>query len=306
VELAFDKINDLLEFVSQRLVNVDFQRIGDTPFHAHFRSIVATPDVRAVRTSHSPGMTFRDTRLIKDGDESLALIYPIHSTITVSQLDRERHIAPGRSVLLRHDAIGQIGAHRSCDFVALVLPPSTLCSAHLKTRDLFVERWPEDVPALKLLKAYVAVLCSRLGLMKDGLGAPAGRHIAELLCLAADEMAERPADGELEGIADARLQVALAFVKQGFYRPGITLASAASAQGISSRYLHKLFQRAGIRFTDHVNELRLEAAYEALVGGSDKPISMIALDCGFSDISHFNRLFKKRFDVTPSALRSMR
>jgi AraC-like DNA-binding protein len=33
------------------------------------------------------------------------------------------------------------------------------------------------------------------------------------------------------------------------------------------------------------------------------PISTIAFDCGFSDISHFNRVFRRQFGCTPSDVR---
>jgi AraC-like DNA-binding protein len=32
------------------------------------------------------------------------------------------------------------------------------------------------------------------------------------------------------------------------------------------------------------------------------PISTIALDCGFGDISNFNRAFRRRYGITPSEL----
>lgn len=47
---------------------------------------------------------------------------------------------------------------------------------------------------------------------------------------------------------------------------------------------------------------RLELA-NYLLEHTDKSISEIVLDCGFKNASHFSRVFKERFDMTPSALR---
>jgi AraC-like DNA-binding protein len=66
--------------------------------------------------------------------------------------------------------------------------------------------------------------------------------------------------------------------------------------------MQKLLERSGIRFSDQVNAYRLNAAYEMLVDRKH-PIADIAFASGFSDISYFNRLFKKRFDATPSGVR---
>jgi len=52
-----------------------------------------------------------------------------------------------------------------------------------------------------------------------------------------------------------------------------------------------------------LNELRLRKAAELLARGGDRRISDIAFDCGFNDLSYFNRSFRRRFGLTPSAAR---
>ncbi len=47
---------------------------------------------------------------------------------------------------------------------------------------------------------------------------------------------------------------------------------------------------------------RLDLAYRMLQT-LDKPINEIALECGFESVPHFNRVFKERFNSTPSAYR---
>ena len=69
---------------------------------------------------------------------------------------------------------------------------------------------------------------------------------------------------------------------------------------------HVALEQAGIRFTEVVNEMRLAAAYAALTEQNNKSIALVALESGFSDIAHFNRLFRKRFGATPSAVRTLR
>jgi transcriptional regulator GlxA family with amidase domain len=61
----------------------------------------------------------------------------------------------------------------------------------------------------------------------------------------------------------------------------------------------------GTSFTARVNELRLQSAFTLLTKARDNAhrISDIALQAGFSDISHFNRLFRSRFGDTASGVR---
>jgi AraC-like DNA-binding protein len=80
----------------------------------------------------------------------------------------------------------------------------------------------------------------------------------------------------------------------------------AKSKAISARYLQSLLETSGSSFTEHVTELRLQRAFALLTEAGDGPrrISDIALQAGFSDISHFNRLFRARFGDTPGAVRA--
>jgi AraC-like DNA-binding protein len=48
---------------------------------------------------------------------------------------------------------------------------------------------------------------------------------------------------------------------------------------------------------------KLDRAVERLIGTSD-PVSEIAYSLGYENVSSFNRLFKRRFGVTPSEFRA--
>lgn len=52
----------------------------------------------------------------------------------------------------------------------------------------------------------------------------------------------------------------------------------------------------------YINELRLQKAYDCIIL-TQTPINQIAEDLGFNSYSHFNKIFTKRFNVTPSSLR---
>jgi AraC-like DNA-binding protein len=111
----------------------------------------------------------------------------------------------------------------------------------------------------------------------------------------------------LSAAAAARLAAALASIAESFTDAGLSLPSVAQRLGISSRYLQHLLEASGKAFTARVNELRLQRAFALLIerGGGKRRISEIALEAGFSDVSHFNRLFRARFGDTPSGVRGV-
>ena len=90
-------------------------------------------------------------------------------------------------------------------------------------------------------------------------------------------------------------------------RPMLSVETVARRQGISPRYLQRLMALSGSSFTGHVNELRLQLALKLLTEAraGAQLISDIALEVGFSDVSHFNRLFRARFGDSPRGVRNI-
>lgn len=74
---------------------------------------------------------------------------------------------------------------------------------------------------------------------------------------------------------------------------------------MTPRYIHRLFELDGTTFSEFVLTLRLAHAYRMLRDARllDSTISTIAFDCGFSDLSYFNRTFKRVYNATPSDIR---
>jgi AraC-like DNA-binding protein len=88
-------------------------------------------------------------------------------------------------------------------------------------------------------------------------------------------------------------------------RNELSLPEVASRCGLSPRQAQRLFEQAGTTFTEFVLEQRLLLARKLLGDprGRVRKISDIAHSAGFSDLSYFNRAFRKRFGATPSDLR---
>ena len=85
-----------------------------------------------------------------------------------------------------------------------------------------------------------------------------------------------------------------------------TTAKVAEANGITQRYLHKLFEAEGISVARLIWERRLEHCRRDLENPyySGKSITEIAYSWGFSSSSHFSRTFKERFSMSPREVRA--
>jgi len=72
---------------------------------------------------------------------------------------------------------------------------------------------------------------------------------------------------------------------------------------LSERSLHRLFVRhLGENVSDYLGRLRIGRACMWLVE-TDRPISVIAADAGFSNLSNFNRRFREERQMTPKEFR---
>ena len=88
-----------------------------------------------------------------------------------------------------------------------------------------------------------------------------------------------------------------------YYDQNISLEQLARLYYINDKYIGRLFKRqVGATFHEYLNEVRLKHA-AILLQSSDKSIAQIALDVGFQNIPYFNRVFVKKYKITPSQYR---
>jgi AraC-like DNA-binding protein len=107
------------------------------------------------------------------------------------------------------------------------------------------------------------------------------------------------------GYAAARLELMKRDVLDNLDRSDLTICSIAQAHGLSPRQAQRVFAQTGTTFTKFVLEQRLLLARRVLGERPHRPskVSTIAYATGFSDLSYFNRAFRKRFGVTPTDMR---
>ncbi|CAH1661618.1 Helix-turn-helix transcriptional regulator [Hyphomicrobiales bacterium] len=107
-------------------------------------------------------------------------------------------------------------------------------------------------------------------------------------------------------VGSARLQLIRQDIEVRLRDPDLSVNTIARRHGVTARYVQLLFEREGMTFSTFLRERRLALAYSRLrrepAGGNS--IATIAYDCGFPDLSGFNKAFRKRYDATPSDVRA--
>lgn len=79
----------------------------------------------------------------------------------------------------------------------------------------------------------------------------------------------------------------------------LTLSSMAEYASFSPIHFHNCFKRStGKTLREYVEEKRLKSAVNLLIS-TDKTLSEIAYECGFSSQSYFSSVFKRKMGMTP-------
>lgn len=97
---------------------------------------------------------------------------------------------------------------------------------------------------------------------------------------------------------------AVKYILQNYESGNVTLSETATALGVHSVYLSRIFsQNADISFTTYVNLIRCTAAAEKIRKEPELNLSEVAFSCGFGSIRSFNRVFLNNFGITPNEYR---
>jgi AraC-like DNA-binding protein len=290
------------EEVGRRLVRLDIEPMSDLPFcvDATLRSM---PGLATVAMSGPAMRLERTAALVANGDQgTVGLCVNLGKNVAVSARGRDEVLGRGDAVLFPHD--GPAFSAGMTGWLGVVIPYDALTSRVAGLDDAVMRKVPCCSAALRLLKGYIDQLnVTNLGTLQLLESVVSHIHDLAALALGANEAVR---EGGMNAVAAARLGAARTHIERSLAEPELTVAAVARRLGVSPRHLQRLFEVSGTSFTAYVNELRLQRALALLTAppASSRRIADIALEAGFSDISHFNRLFRARFGDTPRGVRA--
>ncbi len=102
--------------------------------------------------------------------------------------------------------------------------------------------------------------------------------------------------------ADEKLQIIIHYVHTN-YQDGISLSELAKQMFTSTSTLSRLFKKqTGTYFAEYVNQVRTRYAIDELLY-TEKNMTKIAMDCGFSNASAFTKVFREIYNMAPTEYR---
>lgn len=261
-------------------------------------------DLAVVRTRTLAQSWARSPELIaRDGMDHFMI--QIYETGTMEFSHR------GRAQTFRQDALvvfdlAQAMQSRTSDFTNLsLLLPRPVLEPHLKhSVDHHMQVIDARNPLSTLLINHVRTLKNVAGSLTPAQAVEASAASTGLVaaCLNASEP---ETEAQAAGVAFALMVRARQEIERRLGDPELSPAAIARAVGVSRTRLYEMFAAfGGVRA--YIRERRLRLAARMLLDRrcADRPVSRIALDCGFVNDSAFSRAFRAQFGVTASDLRA--
>jgi len=291
------------EVVCQAFVPVGVERVGDGPFAGAVRARAVGPlAVSEIRSQAQRVERDRDAIRRRTGDVFF-LNLPLTAGAVVAQGGRESQLQAGDFALVDGTRPFELTFPEAFEQVSVALPYELVAAQFAVPGDATAIRVRGDAGVGAVAAAAVH------GLVRAGaaLDREAARTLAEqvtgLIALALAGV-HRPAATAARGLL---LQAALDEVERSLGDSGLSPSAVAERLGISTRYLHRLFAERGPSFGRWLVQRRLERADRALSDPRRRhwTIAEIAREYGFTDPSHFSRVYRSRYGVTPREARRL-
>jgi AraC-like DNA-binding protein len=289
---------------AQTFVGVDVRAVPDEPIGGRVRAY-DLGDVVVGEIDASGQSMARTQQLIDRADEQyLLLTLQTRGTGRVAQGDRRTVLRPGECAILESHRPFELNFDAAFDVWVFGFPRHLVRLAEHERRRLAAQ----SVNCRTGLAGVASRALQDLALHSEDLGGePPGAVLSMVNDLVVTLFREHLSKScELGGAMQATMPLRVKhYIDQRLADPALGPDEVAAAFGISTRYLHRLFESEHETVAQYIRDRRLERCRLQLLDPrfSGHTISTLAYACGFGDLSGFNRAFRAKYGMTPRQLR---
>ena len=147
--------------------------------------------------------------------------------------------------------------------------------------------------------AYVGVICNKKKYWGVGIDADIIKASIQALVVAVNKL---PEIAESQSCKDERLLEITNYIYTNY--KDVTLDDLSEKFFLSKPYLSKYIkEKSGLTFGDILKQVRMKKA-RAMLKSSSATVESIAESVGYQNVEHFNRIFKKMYNITPVQYRN--
>ena len=300
-----DRANLWRAVIAKQLMKVDSQPLPGSTLKVDIRGY-AWPGLTIARASLSGMRDERTRELISDGEDEITLVINLSGPITVSARGADVFLGEGDGFAISSLEPSVFTRPSPGSAICMSLPRKAFRS-RLSHLDAGLARViPAQSESLQLIKDYTAFLLNHKALIPTEVRQAIVEHMSELVALVLGPSREIAL--AVAGLSNpaARLVSIKADVIKNSGNRDLTTDWLAQRHNLSARYIQMMFESERTTLSAFLLERRLVRVHELLsdLRQSPRSISAIAFECGFGDLSYFNRAFRKRYGMTPSDARA--
>ncbi|WP_328491553.1 helix-turn-helix domain-containing protein [Streptomyces sp. NBC_00414] len=259
-----------------------------------------------ILSARATAVTIRRTRQLTRQDEEPAVFLGLQVTGTslVAQNGRECVLGPGEFAVYESIAPYTLLFDEGVDHHFLRFPRAALALPDRLLRDTSSVTLGPDNPIARLASTYFSQLAGSDELHQGAHADAAVEPSVELLraVLTTQYGNSGLAKDPLEATLSLRITQ---YIRAHLAEPDLSAARIAAAHDISVRHLYAVLSRSGISLGDWIRTHRLAECRRELAGpgGRLRTIAAIGRRWGFVDATHFSKVFRQAYGLSPRAWR---
>jgi AraC-like DNA-binding protein len=295
----------LRECLARLGLSYEVDPLPDVPFRVDV-SLNVLPDLLMGAGTLHGSRNRRTRKQVEDGTDDAVLILNLEGPHLIEQRNEELVLGDGEAAFVSAADPSSFTHKPPGKMVAMRFPKARFAPLLRDPDDCYMRRIPSGSRALKFLTNYIAMAWDERTTASTDLQHLMVNHVYDLMSVmvGATRDAEHVAQGG--GLRVARLHAIKQDIDQHLHRADLSVSATATRHGITERFVQRLFEVDNTTFTQHVLSRRLSRAHRMLIDlrHASKKISTVAYDCGFGDVSYFNRMFRRHYGSAPSDVRA--
>jgi AraC-like DNA-binding protein len=244
------------------------------------------------------------SRIARSHEDFFLIALGKHGVGGVAQDGRETVLRPGEFAIYDTTRPYELRFDDAFTQVILQVPRDMLLRRVAGTEALTAISFGSDRPLQKLAHDFVYRLCQSADEIQPEHVVRLSEQAVDLVAMALSERLGTQALPSTRRLA--LLHRLKAHVRTHLADPDLSISETATALGVSPRYINDLLSEEKTSFQRFVLTERLAQCQRDLASPilAHRHVSEIAFAWGFNDVSHFGRVFRERYGLSPRDFRT--
>lgn len=242
-------------------------------------------------------------------DDMYLIKIQVQGNSLIKHRGHEAHLKPGDFCICLSSEPYSLHMEQDYSQIVLSIPAALMQERVAQPQQHLGIAMSSDIGANGLFSQFMTMIGARLDSFDGVLAQRLEVNALDLL----NTTLEHSSDERRHTFFDAGVKIEYlhrikSFIRSHIADENLTPAQIAKHHGISTRYLHMLFEHEDQSVSRHIRKLRLQLCRAAIIdpASSSYTIAEIAYRFGFNDASHFSRAFSAQFGKSPASYRRIK